>query len=119
MRKNSKRVPPALKHGIYSGFGLLPTESPAKLRKFKKQIFAELNLVGRLEENIGEQIVFGEWRRQHLDTYDLGERARSWRSAIHSKLVPAVRYLSDLPMLALEAELENPTPEELRAAERR
>ena len=76
-------------------------------------------MVGRLEENIGEQIVFGEWRRQHLDTYDLGERARSWRSAIHSKLVPAVRYLSDLPMLALEAELENPTPEELRAAERR
>src|SRR5262249_38184288 len=75
MRKNNKQVPSALKHGIYSGLGLLPTESRARSRKFKKQIFAELNLVGRLEEDIGEQIVVLEWRRQHLGTYDLAERA--------------------------------------------
>jgi len=49
MRKNSKHVPPALKHGIYSGIGLLPTESRAKFRKFRRQIFADLNLLGRLE----------------------------------------------------------------------
>jgi hypothetical protein len=36
MPRNSKRVPSALKHGIYSGLGLLPTESRAKFRKFKK-----------------------------------------------------------------------------------
>jgi hypothetical protein len=66
--KNGKRVPPALKHGIYSGIGLLPTESPAKFRKFKKQRFAELNLVGRLEQDIGEEIVCLEWRRQNLFT---------------------------------------------------
>ena len=47
MRKNSKRVPPALKHGIYSGFGLLPTESPAKLRKFKnKYLLSSIWLAG-------------------------------------------------------------------------
>ena len=71
MLRNSKRVPPALKHAIYSGIGLLPTESRAKFRKFRKQIFADLNLVGRREEDIGEQIVLLEWRRQHLGTYDL------------------------------------------------
>ena len=71
MRKNSKRVPLALKHGIYSGLGILPTESRAKFRKFRIQIFAELNLVGRLEEDIGEQIVLLEWRRQNFFTYDL------------------------------------------------
>jgi hypothetical protein len=71
MPKKSKRVPPALKHGIYSGLGLLPTESRAKFRKFKKQRFAELNLVGRLEEDIGEEIVCLEWRRQNLFTYTL------------------------------------------------
>ena len=76
MRKNSKRVPPALKHGIYSGLGLLPTESRAKFRKFRKQIFAELNLIGRLEEDIGGEIVVLEWRRQNLFTYDLAQRAR-------------------------------------------
>ena len=91
MRKNNKRVPSALKHGIYSGLELLPTESPARFRKFKKQIFAELNLVGRLEEDIGEEIVRLEWRRQNLFTYDLAERARARRSAIHSKWVPPVR----------------------------
>jgi len=62
MGKHTNRVPPALKYGIYSGIGLLPTESRAKFRKFKKQRFAELNLVGRLEEDIGEQIVLLEWR---------------------------------------------------------
>jgi hypothetical protein len=118
MRKNNKRVPSALKHGIYSGLGLLPTESRARFRKFKKQIFAELNLVGRLEEDIGEQIVVLEWRRQHLGTYDLAERARARRSAIHSELVPATRYLG-LPDLVLEPDPENPTPEELRAAQGR
>jgi hypothetical protein len=118
MRKNMKRVPSALKHAIYSGFGLLPTESPAKFRKFKKQIFAELNLDGRLEEDIGEQIVRLEWRRQNLFTYDLAERARARRAAIQSELIPQVRYLG-LPELPFEPDPENPTLEELRAAHRR
>ena len=120
MGKNSKHVPPALKHGIYSGLGLLPTESRSKFRKFRKQIFAELNLVGRLEQDIGEQIVLLEWRRQNLFTYDLVERARARRSAIRSELIPEVRYLELLPTLGCsDPDPENPTPEELRAAHQR
>jgi hypothetical protein len=119
MRKNGKHVPSALKHGIYSGLGLLPTESRAKFRKFKRQIFAELNLVGRLEYDIGEEIVRLEWRRQNLFTYDLAQRARARRNAIHSEVVPEVRYLDLLPMLRSEPDPENPTPEELRVAHRR
>ena len=88
MRKNNKRVPSALKHGIYSGLELLPTESPARFRKFKKQIFAELNLVGRLEEDIGEEIVRLEWRRQNLFTYDLAKRVGARHSSIYSEEVP-------------------------------
>jgi len=118
MRKNSKRVPPALKHGIHSGLGLLPTESRAKFRKFRKQIFAELNLDGQLEQDIGEQIVLLEWRRQNLFTYDLAQRAWARCNAIRSELVPQVRYLN-LPVLAFEPDPENPTPDELKAAHRR
>jgi len=62
MGKRSNRIPSALKHGIYSGFGLLPTESRAKFRKFKKQRFAELNLVGlalRAERKVIDKIVDG------------------------------------------------------------
>jgi BMFP domain-containing protein YqiC len=119
----SKRVPSALKHGIYSGLGVLPTESRAKFRKFRKQIFTELNLVGRLEEDIGEQIVLLEWRRKNLATYDLAQRARALRAAIHSELIPPVRYLDDLSF-ALQVpepvpDPENPTPKQLKAARRR
>jgi hypothetical protein len=117
MRKNTKHVPPALKHGIYSGLGLLPTESRAKFRKFRKQIFAELNLVGRLEQDIGEQIVLLEWRRQNFSTYDLVERARARLSAIRSELIPEVRYLPTLG--CSDPDPENPTPEEMRAAHQR
>ena len=60
MRKQN-RIPSALKHGIYSGLGLLPTESRAKFRKFKKQRFAELDLTGPLEQDIGGEIVCLEW----------------------------------------------------------
>ena len=95
----------------------MPTQNPAKFRKFKKQIFVELNLVGRFEEDIGEQIVLLERRRQNLFTYDLAERARA-RRAIQSEVIPEVRYLDLLPLLS-EPDPENPTPEELRAAHRR
>jgi hypothetical protein len=122
MPKNSKRVPPALKHGLYSGFGLLPTESRSKFRKFKKQVFAELNLIGRLEEDIGEQIVVLEWRRQNLATYDLARRASARRSAIDSELIPPLRYIQGGPYLDYVEPVpdpENPTPQQLRAARRR
>jgi len=122
MSKNSKSVPPALKHGIYSGIGLLPTESRAKFRKFKKQIFAELNPVGRLEEDIVDEIVWLEWRRQNLFTYDLAQRARARHSAIYSS-VPSLRYQYDEPVLLPVPELrphpENPSPQEIEAARKR
>jgi hypothetical protein len=101
MSKNRKRVPPALKHGLYSGLGLLPTESRAKFRKFRKQVFAELNPVGQLEQDIVEQIVLYEWRRKNLATYDLAQRASYRCNAIRSKLIPEVRYLHEPPMPCL------------------
>jgi hypothetical protein len=118
--KNSKRVPSALKHGIYSCTDLLPTESRTKFRKFRRQIFAELNLLGRLEQDIGEQIVRLEWRRQNFSTYDLAERARARCRAIRSE-VPQMRYIEPPLLLGPEPEPdpENPTPEELGAAHRR
>jgi hypothetical protein len=116
MRKQN-RIPSALKHGIYSGLGLLPTESPAKFRKFKKQRFAELALTGPLEEDIGEEIVRLEWRRKNLFTYLLAKRARDWCSSIHSKWVPPTRW--DFPELPLLLEQETRSPEELEALRKR
>jgi hypothetical protein len=81
MGKRRSGIPPALRHGIYSGIGLLPTESRAKFRKFRKQIFAELNLVGRLEEDIGEQIVSsGSTFPRYIKFESSGEKSTARRS---------------------------------------
>jgi hypothetical protein len=102
---------------LYSGIGRLPTEDPVKFRKFKKQRFAELALVGPLEEDIGEQIVCLEWRLKNLSTYAVAKRARARHSSIHSQVNP-FRYEPCLPPLLIDpdyVEPEPPSPEELAA----
>ena len=61
MRKQN-RIPSALKHGIHSGIGWLPTESRAKFRKFKKQLFTELAITGPLEQDLGSFVWSGAGR---------------------------------------------------------
>src|SRR6266516_4434658 len=116
MGKRTKRIPSALKHGI-SGIGLLPTENSAKLRKFKKLRFAELALVGRLEEDVGDEIVCWEWRRKNLFTYDLAARARERHRSIYAQLEPPRSPPFPpllLPMVDPDySEPEPPSPEEL------
>jgi hypothetical protein len=119
MGKPTNQIPSALKHGIYSGIGLLPTESPAKFRKFKKQIFAELNPVGRLEEDIVDEIVRLEWRRQNLFTYDLAERARARHRAIFSSVPSRYEEPFLLRLPEPRPHPENPSPEEIEAARKR
>jgi hypothetical protein len=111
------RVPSALKHGIYSGIGLLPTENSAKFRKFKKQTFAELGLVGGLEEDIGDEIVCLDWRRKNLFTYALAQRARARRRSIYAQLDPP-QCVPSLPPLLIDPDYREPepaSPEELAA----
>lgn len=112
MRKRANRIPPALKHGIYSGLGLLPTESRAKFRKFRKQRFAELALTGALEEDIGEEIIRLEWRRSNLFTYELAERARYEYNMIYAPLSFSAEDLR--AVLAAEPKPRR-SPEELAA----
>src|SRR6516164_6909467 len=111
MRKNSKHVPPAFKHGIYSAIGLMPTEDPAEFEKFKLEIFDDYRPVGRSEKIIVEEITWLQWRLQNLSTYGVAARARERRSAIYSKL-PATRWYPTL--VGFEgAEPDPRSPEEL------
>ena len=115
MRKNSKHVPPALKHGIYSAIGLLPTEDPAEFEKFKLEIFDDYKPAGRSEIIIVEEIACLQWRLQHLSTYGVAMRARERRNAIYSKLNPPSPGWSVSPFLGFEPEPETRSPEELEA----
>jgi hypothetical protein len=116
MGKHSNRVPSAVKHGIFSGIGPLPTENSAKFWKFKKQIFAELGLVGPSEEGIGDKIVCFEWRLKNLFTYELAKRANQRHRSIYAQVDPP-QYEPYFPRLIDPdyRELEPPSPEELAA----
>ncbi len=117
MGKHSNRVPSALKHGIFSGIGLLPTENSAKFRKFKKQIFAELGLVGPSEEDIGDKIVCLQWRLKNLFTYELAKRAKQRHRSIYAQFDPPQYEPYMLaPLIDPDYhEPEPPSPEELAA----
>lgn len=115
MGKYSNRVPSALKNGIYSAIGLLPTEDPAEFEKFKQEIFDDYKPVGRSEEIIVTEIARLQWRLEHLATYGVALRARERHKAIYSKL-PSPRW-SFPPLLTgfEESEPEPLSPEELEA----
>ena len=114
MTKRTNHIPPALKHGIYSGIGLLPTEDPAEFQKFKQEIFDEYVPVGRSERNIVENMADKMWRRQNLFTYCLAERARDRHSSIYSELGPPALY--EMPLLQGE---ETRSADELKALRKR
>ena len=112
MRKNSKHVPPAFKHGIYLAIGLLPTEDPAEFEKFKLEIFDDYMPVGRSQKIIVEEIAGLQWRLQHLSTYGVAVRVRERHSAIYSKLGSPQWFP---PLVGFEPEPESRSPEELAA----
>ena len=116
MSKRTNHVPPAIKHGIYSGIGLLPTEDPAEFQKFKQEIFDEYVPVGRSERNIVGNMACKMWRRENLFTYLLAKRARARHSSIYSELEPPAVW--DFPLLQRH-EPETRSAEELEALRKR
>jgi hypothetical protein len=59
---------PAFKHGAYSATAVLPTESKAAFRKFHRQVRAELNPTGALQDEIVMTIASLYWRKKNLNT---------------------------------------------------
>jgi hypothetical protein len=111
MGKRKSQIPPALKHGVYSGLGLLPGEDPDAFEKFRCEIFAEYNFTGRSEEAIGDNLVRCMWRGENLSTYRLAEYVKEKYSHIYAKTHPPL----DMPVLDYYAK-ETRSPEELEEA---
>jgi hypothetical protein len=109
MSNRKNQIPPALRHGVYSGLGPLPGEDPAAFEKFRREIFAEYNINGRSEEAIGDNLVRYMWRREHLSTYALAEHAKQKYHRIYAKLSPPIKYT----VMSLDYEKETRSPEEL------
>jgi len=99
MVKQSKQLPPALKHGGYSGMTLLPCEDPAALKKLHEDLIAEYIPSGRHEEDLIENLAHLIWRKQNLLTYRLVERAKVMHASIYSEANAAAQRSPDFSML--------------------
>jgi len=86
--KRSNLLPPALKHGAYSGVALLPGEDPDAFEKLQRGLIAEFTPEGPFEEEIVATIARLTWRKQNLSTYKLATLAKNRSSAIRAQYGP-------------------------------
>jgi hypothetical protein len=79
---------PAFKHGGYSNTTLLPGEDKAAFEKLLKDIIAEFEPAGRIEEDIVKTMARINWRKQNLQTYRLAAEAKARYWQIRRKFFP-------------------------------
>jgi hypothetical protein len=85
MHNRVKRIPPALKHGAYSAMNVLPGESRAAFEKLHRDLIAEYNPSGVLEEELVADMARLVWRKRNIETLHIAERAQSRCSAIRDE----------------------------------
>jgi hypothetical protein len=83
------QVPPALKHGGYSGMTLLPGENATAFKKLHADLIAEWNPTGPFEDDIIASMARLIWRKQNLSTYRKAEAANGRFAEIKHELVPS------------------------------
>jgi hypothetical protein len=110
MRKQDNQIPPALKHGAYSGTALLPGEDPTTFKKLHNDLIVEFSPFGALEDDIVATIARLMWRKQNLSTYRMASRAKDRFLEIKSEILP-----KDLPV-DLPRLFDSRSPEEIEAA---
>jgi hypothetical protein len=103
--KRSKIIPPALKHGGYSGLAVLPGEDKAAFEKLHRDLIAELNPKGPLEEDIVVTLARYVWRKQNLKTYQLAQAAKKRRVELMTTLIER----EDIPEEIVARMLKNRT----------
>jgi hypothetical protein len=111
MHKQTPRLPPALKHGCYSGMDLLPTEDRIAFDKLHRDLVAEFQPTGVSEEILVLRLAKFTWRRENLTTYGLADYARSRYSSIFSILNPPNNW----EMMPILGAIETRSAEELKA----
>lgn len=88
MRKVTNRIPPALKHGCYSGASLLPTEDQTAFDRLHQDLIAEYTPNGRSEVLTIEILARLMWRRENLAIYGLAALAKKKYHSICAELSP-------------------------------
>ena len=89
MSKGIKAVPPALKHGLYSGMALLPQEDEAENEKHQRAVFDEYKPNGPSEIDTVNELSSLLWRKKHLLIYKLAANAKLKRDSFFAHQVYA------------------------------
>jgi hypothetical protein len=96
MPKTDTPLPPALKHGAYSGLKLLPGEDPAEFEKLRNDLFREYPPAGPSEKCLIDSVARLIWRLENLPTYRLAETARNYRWGRQPNCPYQRRFLSNM-----------------------
>jgi hypothetical protein len=105
-------IPPALKHGVYSGTSVLPGEDSDQFEKLRKKLSAEFGPAGPLEEDIVVSMARLVWRKQNLCSYRFAALARGRIESFRKELVPE-------PDFGLSGGIKDyRDPEKVKAAEK-
>jgi hypothetical protein len=88
--RRASRMPSATKHGAYR-MGLLPGEDPAEFEKLHSDLVADFPLSGALAEDIVWTLTRLVWRKNHVDTARVAQRAWNRYRAIVSTQVSTQR----------------------------
>jgi hypothetical protein len=118
MPVQGKKYHPALKHAGYAATGILPGENPAEFEKQHRDLIAEFDPNGALENDIVATMAHLVWRKKNRQTFRIAELARARYEQIMEK-VPKDKI--DYPTLSFETVIERVDPAvrdaALRAAE--
>ena len=102
---------PALRSGLYSALGVLPTESKSAFRKLQKQLIDEYKPDGASEIDLVNDIARLMWRKRYMLTYRLSYQARRFR---HQTIVERMGEMSDPPDPEVE-QLKKQAEEDVRS----
>ena len=105
MSHRHRKLPSALKHGVYSATDILPGESQAEFEKWHRRIIAELHPTGALEEQAVYDVARFTWRKRNMLTLRLAERAQQRNAIIRDERLPnaLIEYLENLGHTVPEA----------------
>jgi hypothetical protein len=71
---------------------VLPGESAVEFKKLHRSLVSELTPTGPLEDDIVASIARLVWRKNHLATFSIAERAKERMSHIQATVVPGMDY---------------------------
>lgn len=103
----AKKLPSALKHGMYSATALLPTEDPVEFEKLHQDLITELAPNGALECDIVANIARLTWRKNNLPTLRHVTRKRQAFGPTSNLHIFTRSAKPMMPIVILKLQLQN------------